>query len=76
MRYNDLAADRFRLPASHPILVAISIDPADWFRFQQLDEDNPATLILGHDDPENGEMTVHVACANHEVKRRLEDGWD
>ena len=52
MRYRDLARDRFRVPPSHPILAEVTIDPVDWFRFQQLDEDNPApassaTIFLG-----------------------------
>jgi hypothetical protein len=63
------------LPTSHPNLAAITIDPADWYDFQRLDADNPATHIVGHDILD-GRMTVFVACASHEVRRRLEDGWD
>jgi hypothetical protein len=65
MKYSDIASiasNRFRLPASHPILATISIDPVDWFRFQQLDDDNPATRIIAYDDPANGVMTVYVAA--------------
>ena len=42
MRYRDLASDRFRLPPSHPILLRLRIDPAQWFRFERLQSDNPA----------------------------------
>jgi hypothetical protein len=76
MKYHEIAADRFRLPASHPILSRLTIDPAEWFRLQQFDDDNPATKIVGHDEPLNGLMNVYVACASDEVRRRLEDGWD
>ena len=77
MKYRDIQptpSHRFRLPASHPILAAISIDPADWFRLEQLDADNPATRILGHDTPCDGLMSVYIACASDEVRVRL-DGW-
>jgi hypothetical protein len=63
------------LPASHPILAALHIDPADWFQFERLDDDNPATRILGHDASQSGKMLVYIACASDEVRNRLEDGW-
>ena len=44
MRYRDITADvddRFRLPASHPILAEVDIEPADWFQFEKArDGDN------------------------------------
>lgn len=80
MRYHELATapapgDRFRLPPSHPIMLQLAIDPSDWCRFQRLDADNPATVILGHDDPQNGRLTVYIACANERARQCLEDGW-
>ena len=78
MRYRDITADmvnRFRLPPSHPILAEITIDPVDWYDLQRLEADNPATHIVGHDAPQNGQMTVYVACASDGVKRRVEDAW-
>lgn len=78
MRYRDIqptASHRFRLPTSHPILAEIDIDPADWCNFQRLNEDNPATHIVGHDTPTGGTMTVFVACSSDEVQKRLNDGW-
>lgn len=77
MRYRDVASasERFRLPASHPVLAQVDIDPAEWFRLEQLDADNPGTQIIGHEVPQDGRMTVFIACASAEVKRRLEDGW-
>jgi hypothetical protein len=62
-------SNRFRLPPSHPILAAIVTDPANWFHFERLDDDNPATLILGHDTPSDGRMTIFVACASDEVRQ-------
>jgi hypothetical protein len=75
MKYREITSDRFRLPVSHPILARIEIDPADWYDFQRLNEDNPATRIVGHDAPQDGQMTVYVACASLAVRDRLEDGW-
>jgi hypothetical protein len=78
MKYREITpavGDRFRLPPSHPYLVALSIEPADWFDFERLDADNPATRILGHDAPRNGQMNVYVGCASAAVQDRLADGW-
>ena len=78
MRYSDIettVSKSFRLPASHPILTVFTIDPADWYRFEQLNDDTSATRIVGHDDPLDGLMTGYVACADDEVRERLVDGW-
>jgi hypothetical protein len=78
MRYREIeptSSNRFRLPSSHPILAEVHIDPVDWYRFETLNDDTPATRIVGHDDANDGLMTVYVACASDEVKERLEDGW-
>lgn len=77
MRYADIAdtgANRFRLPLSHPILAAATIDPADWHDLQRLDADDLRIRIVGHDASQNGSVTVHIACASLETRRRLEDG--
>jgi hypothetical protein len=78
MKYHDITADvsnRFQVPPSHPYLAEIVIDPADWFRFEQLDGGNPATRILGCDEPRDGRMTIYVACASDAARTRLENGW-
>ena len=76
MRYRDITqANRFRLPASHPILAEIVIDQENWYHLQRLNADNEDTHIVGHDDPGDGMMTVYLACSSDEVKRRLEAGW-
>jgi hypothetical protein len=75
MRYRDLARDRFRLPPSHPILLRLHLDPAQWYDFERLQSDNPAVRILGHDEPAAGRMIVHLACASRETRDRLKDGW-
>jgi hypothetical protein len=76
MRYDEIQPTpaRFRLPTSHPVLAQVEIDPADWYDFQRLDADNPATHVLDH-QMTDGRMTVFVACASDEVRQRLEDGW-
>jgi hypothetical protein len=75
---DDLAADasnRFQLPDSHPILATVSIDPADWHRFTQLVDEDPATRLLGRDDPHDERMAVYIACASRTTRDRLKDGW-
>lgn len=69
------ARRRIRLPASHPFLAEIEIDPADWYRFNNLNNDTPATKIVTYDDPQDGLMLVYVACSSEEVRRRLTKGW-
>src|SRR5215469_14116024 len=61
MRYRDITCDRFRLPPSHPILAKVAIDPVDWFKFQQMAEDNPATRLISRDDPRDERMVAYVA---------------
>ena len=76
MKYRELnVGTRLRLPISHPILATITIDPSDWSRFHNLNDDTPATRIVGHDDPKDGMMTVYVACSSDETHDRLLDGW-
>jgi hypothetical protein len=69
------AISRTPLPASHPILAEITIDPVRLYDLERLNADNPDTRIVGHDEPHDGQMTVYIACASEEVRRRLEDGW-
>jgi hypothetical protein len=66
---------RLQLPSGYPVLAQIIIDPADYYRFNQLVGDTSATRIISHDDPQDGWLTVHVACASDDVRDRLEDGW-
>jgi hypothetical protein len=66
---------RFRPTSRYPALAVITIDPADWYRFERLVGDTPATKIIGHDDPEDGLMKIFVACASDKVRDRLEKGW-
>jgi hypothetical protein len=78
MKYLDIeptVSRRFRLPESHPVLAEITISTFDLHRFEQLDENHPETKIVGRDEPEDGMITVFVACASGEVADRLEDGW-
>ena len=78
MKYRDIqptVSHRFRLPASHPVLAQIEIEPADWHRFEQLSEDNPDTEIVGHDAVSDGRTTVHVACVDVDTRQSLDGGW-
>jgi len=74
MKYREITLDRFRLPPSHPILAEIVIDPVDWFQLERLNADNPATRILGHGVPRNGQMAVFIACASKKPSRNSRGG--
>jgi hypothetical protein len=71
MKYRDIAMDRFQLPSTHPILATLSIDPADWHRLQELDTDNPATRLLGYDEPHDERLTVYVPA----LRAKCADAW-
>ena len=77
MKYIEIESNgkSFRLPSSHPHFLELKIDPADWYRFNQLAEDNPAFRIVGHDFPDGGMMTVRVACGSEAVVEQLEKVW-
>jgi hypothetical protein len=53
-----------RLTAGYPVLAEIMIDPTNWFRFNNLVGDTPATRIIGHEGPQDGWLTVLVANPN------------
>lgn len=76
MRYRDISTDRFRLPASHPVLATLTIDVANWGHLQRLNADNEDTRIVGHDPPRGEKITVFIACSAENVRDRLEDAWD
>jgi hypothetical protein len=77
MKYIEIESGgkSYRLPASYPHLLELTIDPADWHRLNQQAYDNPAFRILSHDVPADGWMTVRVACASEAVVDQLEDAW-
>lgn len=64
-----------RLPAGYPVLVVLSVDPADWYDFQRLVGDTPVSKIIGH-HLHNERMIVSVACASTSVRDGLADAWD
>jgi hypothetical protein len=76
MRYHDVQAADVRLPRGYPVLAEVSIDPANLFDFEQRLGDTAVTRILGHNEPEDGRMVVHVACASTSVRDRIADGWE
>ena len=65
----------FQLPKSHPVPTKLSIDAAEFHRFEQLNENHPETKIIRHDDPKDGMIAVFVACTDGEVAEALENTW-
>ena len=72
---DDAIAERFRMPHSHPVLAVITIGLVDWYNFQRLNDNRPETNVIGHDQPRDGRITIHLACISEEIKASLEEGW-
>lgn len=64
-----------RAPASHPYLVTLSIDPADWRRVERMIDDRPELRLLDLDDRHAERWTVTIGCASDRVRDTVEDGW-
>lgn len=64
-----------KLPKSHPYLATLTIDPADWHRFEQMADDRPEIRIRKLDRSEPDRWIVYVACASVAVKDLLERAW-
>lgn len=63
------------IPATHPYVIEIELDPADYGRFCRLAEDAPELRILDTDQSLPDAWTVRVACASTETASRLQDAW-
>jgi HD superfamily phosphohydrolase YqeK len=60
---------------SHPILVEITLNVERFYHFGCLVDDSVELRMIGNDDPDDGMITVYVACIDHDVARAMEDGW-
>ncbi len=76
MRYRDIQQTKVQLPRGYPVLAELSIDPVDWFRFEEMVGDTPVTKIIGRGDACNERLVIRVACAAKSVADRLRDGWE
>ena len=62
MKYRDVTPLESLPAAGVPsVLAELTIDPAEWYHLQRLNADNEDTHIVGHDDPQDGLMTVYLA---------------
>lgn len=73
MRYNDIKAP-FRTPTSHPYRTVARIDPADHRRVEKFVANDPALKVLGTEDRQPDEWTVHIGCASKQVRSNF-DEW-
>lgn len=73
MNKDDEAA--IKLPTTHPHLATLTINPADWHRFEQMAEERPEIKIRKLDQSEPDRWAVYVACASETVKDLLEANW-
>jgi hypothetical protein len=73
MRYNDIKAP-FRAPTSHPYRTVGRIDPADLRRVEKFVPNDPTLKLLGIEDRQPDEWTVHIGCASKQVRSNF-DEW-
>jgi hypothetical protein len=73
MRYNDIKLP-FRPPHSHHHTTTARIDPADHRRIEQFIDNDPALRLLGTENSQPDEWTVHVGCASERVRSNF-DHW-
>lgn len=67
--------DQITLPESHPHLVTIHIDPADWRRVERMIDDAPELRLLDLDGSHADRWTVRIGCASERVRDAVDDGW-
>ncbi len=72
---DSTVSDQIRMPTSHPVLATITISVIEFHNFCRMAERTSDTNIIGHDEPEDGRMTVFVACSSNETVDRLMYAW-
>lgn len=65
MRYHEI------LPSTHPHIVQIVIDPAQFAEFRRLTEDVSEVRLLRHSDSTSDRWTLSIACASPKAARQL-----
>ena len=75
MQNHSIISDHIRMPNSHSMLAQITINVIDFHNFCLMAERTFDTNIIGHDEPENGRVTVYVACSSDETVDRLTYAW-
>ena len=63
------------IPASHPYVTEITIDPADLRQIERMVEGARELRLLGVDDTTADYWTVRVGCASKRVREMFEDRW-
>ena len=62
-------------PKTHPHLIEITIDPADWHRLENLIDEARELRLLNLDDGKPDRWIVQIGCASEQVSRMVDDGW-
>lgn len=70
MRYNEITP-----PTTHPYVVRIAVDPADFHRLENLIDDARELRMLGCDDSTPDIWIVQIGCASERVASHLQDAW-
>lgn len=63
------------IPATHPHVATITIDPGDWRRIERVIEERPELRLLHLDDGRANHWRVTIGCASEQMRDVIEDGW-
>lgn len=63
------------IPATHPHVATITIDPAAWHRIERMIEDQQELRLLHLDDSRANHWHVTIGCASDRMRDAVEDGW-
>jgi hypothetical protein len=72
---NDNEEPEIKLPATHPCLAKLIMNPADWHDFESRFEDRPEVKVRRLDTSQPDQWAVWVACASEAVRDLLEENW-
>lgn len=72
MRHNDIKSP-YRAPHSHRHTTTVQIDPADHRCIEQFIDNDSALKLLGTENRQSDEWTVHVGCASERVRSNFDD---
>lgn len=63
------------VPTTHPHVIEIELDPADYGRICRLTDEAPEVRVLDVDQSHPNVWTMYVACASAETASRLQAAW-
>jgi hypothetical protein len=63
-----------RYAATHPVVISFGLPGTLWDRFRDITDEGMVAKVL-EAKPQGRLVQVTLACLDHDVADRLEDGW-